>query len=188
MKRHAFKYGLYVGRFQPLHIGHKSIIDKMLEECKTVIIAIGSAQESGTEKNPLSFEFRKILIYSVYSECLDRIIVLPINDRTTYSDDSTWGDYLLDRVQEQCGLTPDVIYEGEEDVRTHWYDNYDIPVIKVQRSFIEISGTELRKAILEDRVLKAAIYLPIPIYHNYYDLIRKEIQNATVNSGCNPVD
>ena len=43
------KCGLYIGRFQPLHIGHTSIISKMLDECEQVIVAVGSAQESGTE-------------------------------------------------------------------------------------------------------------------------------------------
>lgn len=188
MSNFKYNYGLYIGRFQPLHIGHTSVIDKMLSECETVVIAVGSAQESGTEKNPLSFDLRKLLIYSVYSEYGDRVIVLPINDRKTYSDDPTWGDYLLDRVYEQCGLIPDVIYEGEESVRVHWYDNYNIPVVKVSRTHLPISGTELRKAIIEGNDIKAVIHLPNPVYLYYYDLIRKEIQNAATNARCNPVD
>ena len=35
-----FKLGMYLGRFQPFHNGHKFIVDKMLEECEQVIIVI----------------------------------------------------------------------------------------------------------------------------------------------------
>lgn len=184
---HKFKCGLYLGRFQPLHTGHTSIIDRMLDECAKVIIAVGSAQESGTERNPLSFEFRKRLIEETYRDRLDDIIIIPINDRETYSDDSSWGDHLLKQVVEQAKLWPFVVYEGEESVNEHWYDDVGITVIKVPRSHMPISGTELRNVIMKNDVYYSLAYLPVPI-HSYYDKIRKEIQNAAVNSKRNPVD
>lgn len=183
-----FKSGLYLGRFQPLHIGHTSIIDRMLKECKWLTIAIGSAQESGTERNPLSFSLRKRLIEDTYYRKSYRIKIIPINDREKYSDDSSWGDYLFDQLYDQGVLFPDAIYEGEENVRERWYDNYDVSVIKVPRTEISISGTELRHAILKNQKATASVYLPDVVYHEYYEEIRKEIQNAAVNSKRNPVD
>lgn len=185
-----FKCGLYIGRFQPLHIGHTSIIDRMLEECEQVIVAVGSAQESGTERNPLSYKLRRKLIADMYADHYykyGRMLIVPIKDRDNPSDDPTWGNYLLDKVYEQCGLRPDVIYEGKEDVRTNWYDNYSIPVIKVSRNIYQISGTDVRQAILDNREFFARVHIPYQIY-DYYDEIRKEIQNAAVNSKRNPVD
>lgn len=183
-----FKHGLYIGRFQPLHFGHMSIIGQMLAECETVIIAVGSAQESGTIKNPLTFSFRKQLIQEVYHDCLNKLIIVPINDREKYSDDSSWGDYLFEQIYNQCDLRPDAIYEGEEDTNTHWYDNYNVPIIKVHRSKLPISGTMIRNAILDDRKGILYPYLPNVIYFKYYEEIRKEIQNAAANSRRNPVD
>lgn len=185
-----FKCGLYIGRFQPLHIGHTSIIDRMLEECEQVIVAVGSAQESGTERNPLSYNLRRWLISDTYANhyIFERLRVIPIMDRTNPSDDSSWGDYLFKQVYDRCHTIPDAIYEGEEGVREHWYDNLHIPVVKVPRTEIQISGTELRKAILYNHRATASTYLPSVVYHNYYDEIRKEIQNAAVNSKRNPVD
>ena len=46
------KVGLYVGRFQPFHNGHLSIVKEGLAHCARLILVIGSAQESGTEQNP----------------------------------------------------------------------------------------------------------------------------------------
>lgn len=183
-----FKCGLYVGRFQPLHIGHTSIIDRMLEECEQVIVAVGSAQESGTERNPLGYPFRQLIITETYYDYLDRMYIVPIFDRNNYSEDSSWGDYLFEQLREHGVPQPDVIYEGEEDVRKNWYDNRNIPVIKIPRTIISISGTKLRHAFLNDHRTTAMLYLPTHVYVNYYDEIRKEIQNAAVNSKRNPVD
>lgn len=182
-----YKCGLYLGRFQPLHIGHTSIIRKMLDECEKIIIAVGSAQESGNERNPLSFEFRKRLIEETYQRYMNDILILPINDREKYADDSSWGDYLFKQIYDQTVLRPDVIYEGAENVNDHWYDTYDIQIVKVPRMRIPISGTEIRDAILHHDEYFAMQRLPYAICE-YYDAIRKEIQNAAVNSKCNSVD
>jgi len=46
--------GLYVGRFQPFHLGHLEAIKHILKKVDTVIIAIGSAQYSHTLENPFT--------------------------------------------------------------------------------------------------------------------------------------
>ena len=51
--------GLAVMRAQPLHIGHIKLINRMLDECKKVIILLGSVQEQGTERNPYPYVLRK---------------------------------------------------------------------------------------------------------------------------------
>ena len=44
------KYGLYLGRFQPFHDGHGSIVRQAWLHCDKLIIGIGSAQEKRTER------------------------------------------------------------------------------------------------------------------------------------------
>lgn len=172
-----YKYGLYIGRFQPLHIGHTHIISKMLDECEKVIIAIGSAQESGTKRNPLSYAYRKGLIMDTYIWQLEDMIFVPLKDREHPSDDASWGDYVMARVKEWCELTPDVIYEGEESERTHWYDNLGVEVVKVPRSVLPISGTMLRDAIARNDKDVAFQYMPMAI-REYYNEIRKVIRKC----------
>lgn len=169
-----YKCGLYIGRFQPLHIGHAHIISKMLDECDTVIIAIGSAQESGTKRNPLSYACRKDLIMETFFWQDDNMKFVPLKDRENPSDDASWGDYVFTRVKEWCGLTPDVIYEGEESERTHWYDNLDVEVVRVPRSILPISGTALRNAIEWNDKDVAFQYMPMAT-REYYNEIRKAI-------------
>ncbi|HDM88409.1 MAG TPA: nicotinamide-nucleotide adenylyltransferase, partial [Candidatus Bathyarchaeota archaeon] len=40
--------GLFIGRFQPPHLGHLHAIKQALEECDELIIVIGSSQYSHT--------------------------------------------------------------------------------------------------------------------------------------------
>ncbi len=56
------KYGLVVGRYQPLHAGHMAIMNQMLDNNYIPIIAICSSnRKRDVNKNPLNFEQRKTL-------------------------------------------------------------------------------------------------------------------------------
>ncbi len=46
--------GLYIGRFQPYHLGHQAVLEKIAEEVDEIVIVIGSAQESHTAENPFT--------------------------------------------------------------------------------------------------------------------------------------
>ena len=143
----------------------------MLDECEKVIVAVGSAQASGTDRNPFSYDFRKELIEQIY---LARVIVVPVRDRQNPRNDASWGDYLFENVYDECGLIPDVIYEGEEEERVNWYDNLAVSVVKVSRTILPISGTMLRNAIWWNDKDIAFQYIPYGI-REYYDTMRKEI-------------
>lgn len=180
-----YKCGLYVGRFQPIHIGHESVIRKMLNECNQVIIAIGSAQESGTERNPFTFEQRADLIMNVfYRECLNgRISIIPLRDRYQPANDASWGDYVFQNVWDIAHRVPDAVYEGEEEERNTWYDNLDVDVVKVSRSLVRVSATELRNALGDsnDQLgFRAYAMLPAAITHRITEM-REVIRNAKQN-------
>lgn len=180
-----YKCGLYIGRFQPIHIGHESIIRKMLNECEQVIIAIGSAQESGTEKNPFTFEQRADLIINVFYQHVvaGRMSVVPLRDREHPSNDAAWGDYVFQNVWDITHRVPDVIYEGTETERNTWYDNLDIEVVKVPRNKIRVSATELREAFADDSdqlSFRAYAMLPAAITYRISEM-REVIRNAKQN-------
>lgn len=149
VKGMKYKLGMYLGRFQPFHNGHKSIVDKMLEECEQVIIVIGSSDKKGTVKNPFPAWERFQMIKEVYSTNRLEVICLP--DRPSVSNDSFWGDYVMSNLA-NFGFFPDVVYQGREVERCTWWANY--PEVKIQdisRLDIPISATLVRAAIIEKR-------------------------------------
>ena len=63
-----YNLGLICGRFGPIHKGHQSIINTSIERCDKTLIFVGSAQESGTLRNPFSADFRTDLIRKVFPD------------------------------------------------------------------------------------------------------------------------
>lgn len=74
IKRHQ-KYALFIGRWQPFHLGHKHIVDKALQQGKNVAIAVRETELS--DKNPFTVEQRMEMIKKVYG---DKVKVFPICD------------------------------------------------------------------------------------------------------------
>lgn len=147
-----FSNGIVCGRFQPLHNGHCSVINKALEECENVSVFIGSAQENGTAKNPFSYEIRRIFLKKVYG---NRISIFPMPDMSSSeapieSWEGKWGRFFLNKVYESIGCLPNVIFTGAENIRDRWFypeDIKNIEIIEVPRDIIPISATEIRHKI-----------------------------------------
>lgn len=93
MTEQKFDYLIFVGRFQPLHVGHQFVIDKALELSKRVIILVGSATTARSPRNPFTFEERKAMIEATYRSRAfpDRLYVRPISDT---SNDNRWKEQI----------------------------------------------------------------------------------------------
>jgi len=75
--------GLYVGRFQPFHLGHLEAVKHILKKVDTVIIAIGSAQYSHTLENPFTAGERMTMSRLALHEAeisSDDYLLVPIPD------------------------------------------------------------------------------------------------------------
>ena len=46
--------GLYVGRFQPFHLGHLEAVRYILTQVDDLVIVVGSAQHSHTMEDPFT--------------------------------------------------------------------------------------------------------------------------------------
>jgi nicotinamide-nucleotide adenylyltransferase len=72
--------GLYVGRFQPYHNGHKTFIQKIAEEVDELVIGIGSAQMSHTVRHPFTAGER-VLMIARDLVCLEiPVYIIPLED------------------------------------------------------------------------------------------------------------
>lgn len=95
-----FHYGVFIGRFQPLHVGHQHIINEALKRVETLIVAVGSVNTARTPVNPFTFDERKEMINSVYRNeiATGRIIVIPVKDYP--NTDSLWAASVYDTVSD----------------------------------------------------------------------------------------
>jgi nicotinamide-nucleotide adenylyltransferase len=75
--------GLYVGRFQPFHLGHLGAIKAVLNEVDELVIVIGSAQYSHNINNPFTAGERLVMIRRALLEAkLDysKLWIVPVPD------------------------------------------------------------------------------------------------------------
>lgn len=81
-----YDLAVFIGRFQPFHLGHKHIIDEALAIADKVLIMIGSVFEPRSLRSPWFFDEREAMIRSCYNaEDNKRIICEPLMD-VRYND------------------------------------------------------------------------------------------------------
>ncbi|KAA0009298.1 MAG: nicotinamide-nucleotide adenylyltransferase [Thermoplasmata archaeon] len=73
---------LFIGRFQPFHLGHVEILKNFDFE---YVIAIGSAYESYTKENPFTAGERYEMIYEAMNEAnIKKFYIVPVPDINRY--------------------------------------------------------------------------------------------------------
>ena len=160
--------GLVLGRFQGLHKGHQALIDTALNNCRKVLVFIGSSDKSGTLRNPFTYELRETMIRELYG---DRITVAPLPD-IGVGDVYAWGDYLLQKGREAIGEDIRAIVCGNERKYHLWFpDNHNLSLVKLDRSDIPVSASELRSYIIKDD-FKSFAALTDEKIHKYYGIMR----------------
>ena len=71
------KTAIYIGRFQPFHLGHKKLFIKALKTSKQVCILVMDSQGIN-KKNPFSFTLVKKKISEGLKEYKDKYIIIKI--------------------------------------------------------------------------------------------------------------
>lgn len=82
------KYDLavFIGRFQPFHLGHMAVVSEALTIATKVAIIVGSAGSSRSHRNPFTYDERVQMIRSSFPDEADRLFFAPVED-TIYNDE-----------------------------------------------------------------------------------------------------
>ena len=75
--------GLYVGRFQPFHLGHLDTINIVLKSVDELVVVIGSAQYSHNANNPFTAGERLVMVRRALEEAgiaYSRLWIVPVPD------------------------------------------------------------------------------------------------------------
>lgn len=126
---------LFIGRFQPFHLGHLEIVKEALGSNDMLYIVIGSAQEKGTAQNPYSVEDRKKMVESGVGELLERIKIVPIDD---IGNDEEWVRHVL-----KYTTKIDAVFSGQNQQTERLFSGAGFKVIP-SPLFENITATEIR--------------------------------------------
>jgi nicotinamide-nucleotide adenylyltransferase len=141
-----FERALYVGRFQPFHLGHLAAVKGILKEAKEIVVVIGSAQYSHNLNDPFTAGERLVMICSALEEAKidrSRVWVVPVPDVHLHM---MW-------VAAVEGYTPrfDVVYSNEPLTRRLFIEaKYKVKPIRFYERKL-YSSTEIRKKMLQDK-------------------------------------
>lgn len=136
---------LYVGRFQPFHLGHLIAIRRILADVGELVIVIGSAQYSHNATNPFTAGERLVMIRkTLAAECIDNscVWIVPVPDVHFHM---MW-------VAAIEGYTPrfDVVYTNEPLTRRLFLEaGYQVEAIHFFDRKL-YSSTQIRERMLKD--------------------------------------
>lgn len=119
-----YSYTVYIGRFQPFHLGHLNTIKAALQVSKKLIIVLGSANSPRTIKSPFNIHERVEMIQSCLSgeEC-DRITFTSVEDQMY--NNANWAASVLDAVNKITYSDKSVALMGaKKDSKTEGYINW----------------------------------------------------------------
>ncbi len=140
------KRGIFVGRFQPFHMGHLLVIKYILKHVGELVVVIGSAQYSHTIENPFTTGERLTMIHNALREAEIRVEdcwIVPVRDVNVHM---LW-------VAEVVGYTPkfDVVYANEPLTRRLFSEaEFKVNSIPYQKRDI-YSSTEIRQRMLANK-------------------------------------
>lgn len=177
-----YDFGFVIGRFQMLHAGHEYLINSAKEKCENLLVLIGSAQESGTIRNPFDIRKRVGMMQKVFGD-IPNIYIGFVADYTNENDHShDWGRYLLRQVEtwkklHEIDAELDCMMYGNDEERNDWFDPKDIEgvtQIQLDRADIPISATQMRGYMAWNQKDLWMQYAN-PKLHEFYDFLRQDL-------------
>lgn len=158
--------GLYIGRFQPFHNGHKSIVDTMIQENDISVVLIGMSSDE--IKNPFDYNTRLHFFTHTYSNC-DTIFFYPLVDEDS---DVQWIEHILsfDEISNTQNLKIygwDIAQDSAIRViqkHTDLFTNKHIEFIEISRKNIPISWSQIRDKINSSGISSIKNDIPREVY------------------------
>lgn len=181
--------GVIILRAQPFHMGHISVIREILKSHDMALIVVGSANKSGTKRNPLPIEERMCIVNDALKEqgISDRVSVMALSDwsmENAYAYVKEWGCFLYYNVVNAIRTKEFTLYYNDDiSIVENWFNETLRPrvtIMNTPRGSIDVSGTQIRDALLSpdqnsDEYLRFALS---PSTYAKKDHIRDVILNS----------
>ena len=157
---------LFIGRFQPFHLGHLSVVKEIIGKCDELILAIGSAEKSHKDINPFTSKERtEMILEAIKAENipLSKIRIIPISD---INNDAKWVNHVQ-------LLTPEfnVVYTGAE-LTKELFEKAGIEVKPVKFVY-GIDATTIRNAVIKGQNWKGLVHPKVAEYLEKIDGIER---------------
>lgn len=120
---YQYNTAVFIGRFQPFHVGHKQVVQQALKLAHQLIIVVGSSNAPRTSKNPFTFEERQHMInLSLDPQDISRISIVAVEDHL-YSDQRwiTQIQNVVDRIANPHNAETKIAIVGYQKDESSYY-------------------------------------------------------------------
>lgn len=170
-----YPVGVMVGRFQvdEFHDGHKTLIDMVTKNHKTVILFLGIPVVKHGEENPLDYETRKVMIQNLHPT----ITILPLSDQRENED---WSRILDEKIQLTSEGTP-LLYGSRDSFIPKYSGKFT--TCELISNISKVSGTRMRQEVSKTPIdhpffRKGVIYSNFDRYPNIWPCADVVVLNA----------
>ncbi|MEM3060760.1 MAG: nicotinamide-nucleotide adenylyltransferase [Candidatus Anstonellales archaeon] len=147
--------GLFVGRFQPFHLGHLHAIKYALNSCRHLNIVIGSAQRAYELDNPFTAGERIEMILRVLDaeQISNKCLLVPIPD---FQSNYLWVHYVI-----SCLPHFDVVYANTPLIIRLFSDaGFKIKEIPFFSRY-SLEAKKIRSLMSKDRAWKKYVHVEV---------------------------
>lgn len=169
MSESKFKLAVVIGRFQPVHAGHVSILKEAMKIAENIVVLVGSSYCARDIQNPWTFDERRIMLSNVFNDAVaelaatcpmvstPNLVIKPIQD--SLYNDSKWlldvQSAISEAYAETIGGTSigadDVVIVGHMKDHTSeylkWFPQFHTHNVTLCGN---IHATEVRKVLFSD--------------------------------------
>jgi nicotinamide-nucleotide adenylyltransferase len=147
----------FVGRFQPFHRGHLSVIKDLLPKFDQVLVVVGSSDKFRTLENPFTVGERHAMVKATLEDLgvkSDKFKVVPLPD---IDDDEKWVKHVVNTCPDEFVA---VAITENPRVEKLFKKDKKKKIIKTKKKYA-ISATTVREEIAKGSDLEK--YLPLPV-------------------------
>lgn len=148
MQTRQFDAAVVIGRFQPFHKGHATLLARALDCADRVVVVLGSAHQGRNARNPWTSDERAAMIRCTLSEADNaRVEFAPVRD---YYDDRRWQQAVQQAVHERSGAGHSVALVGfVKDASSYYLQRFpEWTFVPVERTH-DIDATAIRHVYFE---------------------------------------
>lgn len=149
MAQKKYNIGVFIGRFQPVHAGHLSVIEQGLKLADHVVVLIGSASSPRCHRNPFSYAEREDMVTkSIPADLRSRVQICPLEDNAY--NDSAWVNNVQSKVERAAWKVgflsePKIVLIGHNKDESSYYLKMFPQWDSVEASnYKELNSTQIR--------------------------------------------
>lgn len=170
MSQQKYDLLIFIGRFQPFHLGHKQVLMDACDQARQVLVLVGSSFQPRTIKNPFTYEERyKMIVESLSPQEVAKVIVRPLRDYL-YNEAQWVGQ--VQQIVDVIAANPDAkigIIGYEKDQSSYYLKEFPQWEFVSVRYNDKIDAASVRKLWLTESSPNYAIgALPAYVYNFMY--------------------